>query len=301
MKTRRSITWQEAVQLAQACELPRASDRSSSLAAIANDASSATYANSAQSSKTTSNNCAITTPCAPGNLRRHHKYSSGSHAPQGNWRAAIPDNAVDPPSYLWNFDPITGAPRSTPPNTQTQNLSNISCEYQRAPFAAQQIPVFENLMQPRPNQHTPRPQFQQPRGQRAPFTSLQANSYAAPPRMDTFANHLPLMYKQQQPPPQQTNRLSSNVHAVESEGHDAPQAFAAVKLNGILIEGALIDSGSAFSIIASSTLSALPERPSVEHFMHRPPNIFGVGGSSEKFWATSTFRSSSPMSRCDTR
>ena len=37
--------------------------------------------------------------------------------------------------------------------------------------------------------------------------------------------------------------------------------------------------GLSFSLIASSTLSALPERPSVEQFMHRPPNIVGVGGS----------------------
>ena len=98
---RRSITWQEAVQMAQACKLPRASDRSSSLAAIANDASSATNANSAQSS-TTSNNCAITTPCPPGNtdtLRRRHKNCSNSHAPQGNLLAAIPGKAVDLPSY----------------------------------------------------------------------------------------------------------------------------------------------------------------------------------------------------------
>ena len=162
VSARRSITWQEAVQMAQACKLPRASDRSSSHAAIASDTSSATFANSAQSFKTTSNNCAITTPCAPGHIgnpRRRHKYSSGLHAFQGNWRAAIPGNAVDPPSYLWNFDPITGASRIKLPNTQTPNPSIIFGEYQRAPFAAQKTPVFGNLMQPRPNQHRPRPQF----------------------------------------------------------------------------------------------------------------------------------------------
>ena len=162
---RRSITWQEAVQMVQACKLPHASDRSTSLAAIVNDASSATFANSAQSSTTSSNNCAITPPCATGNsgnTRRRHKYSTSSRAPQGNWRAAYPGNTVDPPSYLWNFYSFTGAPRSTPPNTQKPNPVSVYGGYQRAPFAAQQTPAFNNLMQPRPNQHMPRAQFQQP-------------------------------------------------------------------------------------------------------------------------------------------
>ena len=67
-----------------------------------------------------------------------------------------------------------------------------------------------------------------------------------------------------------------------SAGRDAPQVLAAVKLNGVQIGGALIDSGSSFSLIASPTLAALPERPSVEQFMHRPQNIVGVGGSSAR-------------------
>ena len=70
------------------------------------------------------------------------------------------------------------------------------------------------------------------------------------------------------------------VHAVDSAERDAPQVLAAVKLNGVQIEGALIDSGSSFMLIASSTLSALLERSSVEQFIHRHQNIVGVGGSS---------------------
>ena len=100
--------------------------------------------------------------------------------------------------------------------------------------------------------------------------------------MGTFANPLPLAYEQQQPPSQQSNRSSSNAYAVEFAGRDAPQVLAAVKLNGVQIESALIDSGFSFSLIASSTLSALLERPSVEQFMHRPSNIVGVGGSSSR-------------------
>ena len=93
----RRITWQEAVQMAQACKLPRASHISSFHAAIASDASNAALANSAQSSRTSINNYAITMPCAPGNTgnpRRPHKYSSSSRAHKGDWRAANPNNMI---------------------------------------------------------------------------------------------------------------------------------------------------------------------------------------------------------------
>ena len=97
-RARRSITWQKAVQLGQACKLPRASDRSSSDAGIASDTANPTFANSAQSSTTSSNNCAITTPCANGNTgnSRRNKYSSSSRAPQGDWRAETPTNTTAP-------------------------------------------------------------------------------------------------------------------------------------------------------------------------------------------------------------
>ena len=100
--------------------------------------------------------------------------------------------------------------------------------------------------------------------------------------MGTFANPRPLRYEQQQPPPQQSNRSTSNVHANESAGRDAPQVLAVVKLNGVQIKHSLIYSGLTFLIIASSTLSAIPERLSVEQFMHKRPNIVGVGGSSAR-------------------
>ena len=138
-KRARRITWKEAVQITQACELPRASDRSNTHAAIVSDTSSTTFANSAQNFTTSRNNYAITPPCATGNssnTRRRHKYSTSLRAPQGDWRAAYPGNTVDPPSYLWNFDPITGAPTCTPPNTQTPNPASVYGGYQRAPFVA---------------------------------------------------------------------------------------------------------------------------------------------------------------------
>lgn len=56
--------------------------------------------------------------------------------------------------------------------------------------------------------------------------------------------------------------------------------LAAVKLNGALVKGYLIDSGSLFSMVTSATLSSLLERPSVKQFVLRPPNIIDVGRSS---------------------
>ena len=243
-------------------------------AAIGSDTSNATFANSAQSSTTSSNNCAITTPCATGNsgnTRRRHKYFASSRSPHGDWRTANPTNTTSLLAPALNFDPWTGAPYSANAN-----------QFVRTPSIPQLPLVPNNFNQPQPNQYIPRPQFQHPRGQRAPYTPFQTNLYAVPPLMGTFVNPQPLTYEQQPPSSQQSNRSSSNVHAVESAGRDAPQVLAAVKLNGVLNEGALIDSGSSFSIIASLTLSALPERPSVEQFIHRPPNIGGIGGSSAR-------------------
>ena len=128
----------------------------------------------------------------------------------------------------------------------------------------------------------PLTQFQQPRWQREPYSPSQTYLYAATSLMGAVVNPMPLTYEPLQPPPQHSNRSSNNFYVVKFTGSDAPQVLAAVKLNGVHIEGGLIDSGSSFLLIASSTLSALPERTSVEQFMHRPPNIVGVGGSSAK-------------------
>ena len=91
---------------------------------------------------------------------------------------------------------------------------------------------------------------------------------------------LPLTYEQQQPQSYQSNRSQSNVHAVSSAGLEKPQVFAAVRLNGVLFQRVLIDSGASLSMVSSATLAALPSRPSVEPFVRPPPNIVGIGGAS---------------------
>ena len=86
----RSIAWQKAIIMVQACELARTCDKSLSNAGIANVASSAKLENYAQSSTTSSNYGAITTPCAsvhPWKLRRNNNDSSSTRASKGNWRA----------------------------------------------------------------------------------------------------------------------------------------------------------------------------------------------------------------------
>ena len=186
--------------MAQACELPHASDRFSSHAAITSDTSSATFANSSQSSTTSSNKCTITTPSATGNsgnTRRRHKYSTSSRAQQGDWRAAYPGNTVDPPSYLWNLDPITGAPRSTPP--YTPNSVGNTDVYARAPCLPQPPPVFNSYRQPQPYQSTPRPEFTQPRGLQPPNEAPPLDFPGVCSLAEAFARPLPLTNDQQQP------------------------------------------------------------------------------------------------------
>ena len=148
-----------------------------------------------QSFKTTSNNCAITTPDVQGNFnnpRRRHQYSSSSRASQGEWRAADPCNTGDSTFYLLKFATMTGALKYTPLNSNTRNLSGNTNVYVRTLFTPQQPPVFNCCGQPLPYQHTRCSQFQNPRDLRTP---------SEPPLFDlgghlsvdgTFAQPLPI-------------------------------------------------------------------------------------------------------------
>ena len=146
-RTSRCIIWQKPVQMAQACEHLRMSDRSTS-AAFANAASSPTVANFAQCSTMLSNNCAITTPIATSNPR--NKYASSSRAQKGNWRAANFGNTVYPPFHLSKFNSMSAAPRCTPPNLYTPNSICNTEVYVRAPFTPQQPLDFTRIGQPIP-------------------------------------------------------------------------------------------------------------------------------------------------------
>ena len=52
-----------------------------------------------------------------------------------------------------------------------------------------------------------------------------------------------------------------------------------VRLNGVLINGTLIDSGPSLSMVSALTLVALPVPPSVELFTNGTPNIVDISGS----------------------
>ena len=52
-----------------------------------------------------------------------------------------------------------------------------------------------------------------------------------------------------------------------------------VQLNGELVNGTLIDSGSSLSMVSASTLAVFSVPPSVEPFTSRTPNIFDIFGS----------------------
>ena len=197
--------------MAQACELPCASDRSSSHAAIASNTSNANFANFAQSTTTSSNNCVITTPCATnnsGNPRRLHEYWS-SRSPQGYWRAANSGNTATPQVTVWKNDSWTGVPYGAPSNQYTPNTPISGCNtdvYASAPCPPQPPPVFNSYRQPQPYQQTPYPLFQQPRGLKTANGAPALDFHGIPPLVDTFAQTLPIADDRQQRLPQLSER-----------------------------------------------------------------------------------------------
>ena len=271
--------------MAQACELPRASDRSSSHAAIASDTSSATFANSAQGPTTSSNNCAITTPCATGNFgnpRHRDLYFSSSSALQRDWRAANPGNTAAPPKHLWKFDPITGVPYDVTSNLHapiTPNSVGNTDVYACAPCLPQPPPVFNSYRQPQPYQSTPRPEFTQPRGLQPPNEAPSLDFHGVASLASTPTQPLPLTENKQQPLQHQSERRTYVSGAVLPSEGGAQQLLVPVRLNGVLINGTLIDSGSSLSMVSASTLAALPVPLLVEAFMSGPPYIVDIGGS----------------------
>ena len=71
----------------------------------------------------------------------------------------------------------------------------------------------------------------------------------------------------------------SNVNAVRSVGRGTPQYYSDVYLSGFLVSNTLFDTGATFSMVAVSTLHALPRLPQVEPFESTPHSIIGVGGA----------------------
>ena len=76
----------------------------------------------------------------------------------------------------------------------------------------------------------------------------------------------------------QTNNSSSNAFA--SAGKGATQVFAPASIVGLRIADALIDTGSAFSMLSSAMYARLRDAPVIQPFTPTAPDGVGVGGAS---------------------
>ena len=76
----------------------------------------------------------------------------------------------------------------------------------------------------------------------------------------------------------QTSNSSSN--AVASAGKGAAQVIAPASIAGLRITDALIDTGSAFSMLSSAMYAKLRDAPAIQPFTRAAPDVVGVGGAS---------------------
>ena len=67
-----------------------------------------------------------------------------------------------------------------------------------------------------------------------------------------------------------------------SAGTRVSQLFSEAVIDKVLIRNALVDTGSAFSMVSSALHDRLPSRPSINSFKNSAPDIVGVGGASVK-------------------
>ena len=80
-----------------------------------------------------------------------------------------------------------------------------------------------------------------------------------------------------QPPPNPTPK-SSNV--VESARIGASQLLTVAVIEGVRVHDALVDTGSAFSMVSESLYLQLPTRPPIQCFNKPAPDIVSAGGAS---------------------
>ena len=275
-RARRRIQWQETVQMAQACEIPRAAEYQSPAAAAITDAiTNAKSANFAHNT-TSCNDCAIAAQGVgnSGNPRTRGKHTK-SRAPTEYSRSASSNPelfgvAQPAPKVRWTFDPRNGAPLRAPlemyiPKSQWcfspyTGLAMALSPRQYAPSPSNYAPLQQSNQYAA--QHTSRFQNQQSTSQYHPAVSSSTPRFSYPSTSSgNFPPPLPLTYEgsqlTQQSRQQQSNRSSSTVNAVNSAGRGAPQLFADVTLNGSVVHQTLIDTGATFSMVPMRTLTAL--------------------------------------------
>ena len=76
----------------------------------------------------------------------------------------------------------------------------------------------------------------------------------------------------------QANTASSS-NAVASAGRGATQVFTVAVIGGVRIADALVDTGSAFSMLSTAMYGRIPNAPEIQHFNGSAPDIIGVGGA----------------------
>ena len=76
----------------------------------------------------------------------------------------------------------------------------------------------------------------------------------------------------------QANAASSS-NAVASAGRGAAQVFTVAVIGGVRIADALVDTGSAFSMLSTAMYGRIPNAPTIQPFTGSAPDIIGVGGA----------------------
>ena len=73
---------------------------------------------------------------------------------------------------------------------------------------------------------------------------------------------------------------NSSSNAVASAGKGAEQVFAPASIAGLRITDALIETGLAFSMVSSAMYARLRDAPVIQSFTRAAPDVVGVGGAS---------------------
>ena len=79
-----------------------------------------------------------------------------------------------------------------------------------------------------------------------------------------------------------TQASYSTSNAVASAGKGAAQVVTVAVIGGVRIADALVDTGSAFSMLSSAMYSRLPSAPAIQPFSGAAPDVIGVGGASSE-------------------
>ena len=95
---------------------------------------------------------------------------------------------------------------------------------------------------------------------------------------DHLSRNCPSRSRQQPAQPAEYKTKWSS--AVSSAVTGAPQLFSEAVIDGVLIRDALVDTGSAFSMVSSALHDRLPSRPSINSFKNSALDIVVVGGAS---------------------